>query len=216
MTTNEINQMLKDAAYWVGYLEKAVKDYAAYDDKTARAGRGNFTRFGRIADIVLSGQDRRNKDGYPWCAMFILAILYEMRAGRQRCNASAGTMPINAEARQWIRDVLNEGREITYFAGCAAWLSAYKRRGLVCSNPAPGDFVVYLKDAVYPGDRGCAYHIGIVESVNVTAGTFTTIEGNTSATGDHVEPNGGAVARKIRKKNSSCVFLQNNFVFLRR
>lgn len=216
MTQNEIEQMIKDAGHWVGYLEKSVRDLSAYEDFNARAGKGNFTRFGRIADIVLAGADRRIKDGYPWCAMFVLSVLYEMKAGRQRCNVTSGTMPVNAEARQWVKDVINHGRDIPYFAGCAAWVSAYRREGRVCHNPAPGDFVVYLKDTVYPGDRGLAYHIGIVESVDFAAGTFTTIEGNTSIQGETVEPNGGAVARKIRKKNSSCVFLQNNFVFLRR
>lgn len=200
--------MLKAAAAWVGYLEKAVPDYGCYEAKTIGAGRANFTRFGRIADIVLSGQDKRVKDGYPWCAMFILAILYEMKAGRQDCGAKAGTMTVDAEAIQWVRDTINGGRKIPWHAGCQAWANSYRERGLIEKDPAPGDFVVYLRD-------GKAYHIGIVESV-VKPDIFITIEGNTSANGEHVDPNGGAVARKKRHKSLNCVFCKNNFVFLRR
>lgn len=216
MSKEEIEMMIAAAAGWVGYKEKSVKDYAAYEDFDARAGKGNYTRFGRIADIVLSGQDRRVKDGYPWCAMFILAVIYEIKAGRQDCRVPAGSLPVDNDARQWIKDTLNRGREITYFAGCAAWLSSYRSIGKVVSTPTRGDFVVYLKDAVFPGDRGLAYHIGIVEEVLDGGRSFVAIEGNTSSEGSDIEPNGGVVARKRRKKNSCCVFLQNNFVFLQR
>lgn len=193
--------MLKTAAGWVGYLEKYTRDYSLYERKTQGAGLNNWTRFGRLADIVLYGADRRVKDGYPWCAMFLLAVLYEMKAGRQDCTAPAGTMTVDAEARRWVAEAVNEGRPLTWHAGVAAWLSSYRHCYQVSQQPHAGDFVVYLDK------NGKPYHIGIVESVD-GGGWFTTIEGNTSAKGDGVEANGGAVARK-KRKNFQCVFLNN-------
>ena len=193
--------MLKTAAGWIGYLEKYTRDYSLYEKKTQGAGLNNWTRFGRLADIVLYGADCRVKDGYPWCAMFLLAILYEMKAGRQDCTAAAGTMTVDAEARRWVAEAVNEGRQMTWHAGVAAWLQSYRHRYAVSQQPHVGDFVVYLDK------NGKPYHIGIVESVD-GGGWFTTIEGNTSAKGDGVEANGGAVARK-KRKNFQCVFLNN-------
>lgn len=201
MTQSEKDLMLKTAAGWIGYLEKYTRDYSLYERKTQGAGLNNWTRFGRLADIVLYGADRRVKDGYPWCAMFLLAILYEMKAGRQDCAQPAGTMAVDAEARRWVAEAVNEGRPLTWHAGVAAWLQSYRHRYAVSQQPHAGDFVVYLDK------NGKPYHIGIVESVD-GGGYFTTIEGNTSASGDNVEANGGAVARK-KRKNSQCVFLVN-------
>ena len=193
--------MIKTAAGWVGYLEKYTRDYSLYEKNTAGAGLNNWTRFGRLADIVLYGADRRVKDGYAWCAMFLLAVLYEMKAGRQDCTVPAGTMAVDAEARRWVSEAVNEGRPLTWHAGVAAWLSSYRHRYAVSQHPHAGDFVVYLDK------NGKPYHIGLVESVD-GGGWFTTIEGNTSAKGEGVEANGGAVARK-KRKNFQCVFLNN-------
>lgn len=59
-------------------------------------------------------------------------------------------------------------------------------------NPSPGAVVIWRHGQTYQG------HAGIVVSVNEEAGTFETIEGNTSSA-DHVERNGDGVYRKIRK-----------------
>ena len=193
--------MLKTAAGWIGYLEKHNRDYSLYENMKAGAGINNWTRFGRLADIVLYGADRRVKDGYPWCAMFILAVLYEMKAGRQNCTAPAGTMTIDAEARQWVAEAINGGSPLTWHAGVAAWLSSYRHRYQLSQHPHAGDFVVFMDANNRP------YHIGLVESVDV-GGWFTTIEGNTSASGDNVVANGGAVARK-KRKNFHTLFLVN-------
>lgn len=201
MTDKDKELMIKTAQGWVGYLEKHTRDYALYESKTKGAGLNNWTRFGRLADIVLYGADRRVKDGYPWCAMFLLAILYEMKAGRQDCSVPAGSMTIDAEARRWVAEAVNAGNPLTWHAGVAAWLSSYRHRYATGNVPHAGDFVVYL------GKDGKPYHIGLVEAT-LGCGMFTTIEGNTSATGDNVEPNGGAVARKNRK-NKNCLFLRN-------
>lgn len=193
--------MIQTATKWAGYLEKQTRDYSVYEDKRGGAGLNNWTRFGRIADIVIGGADRRNKDGYPWCAMFILAVLYELKAGHVDCTAPAGTIAVDAEARQWVADAVNNGGPLAWHAGVAAWLSSYRHRYAVSQHPHEGDFVVYLDG------NGKPYHIGIVKSVD-SGGYFTTIEGNTSAEGDNVEANGGAVAIKTRKK-FKCVFLVN-------
>lgn len=202
--------MLDTARGWVGYLEKGLQCYDYYENKTRGAGRANWTRFGRLADIVIFGADRRVKDGYPWCCMFVLAVLYEMKAGLQSCNVPPRSMTVDTEARRWVLEIVNSGKPLTYFAGCQAWLTAAREQGRIETDPAPGDFVLYL-DA-----GGKPYHIGIVENAVRGSKTFETIEGNTSIQGDNIDPNGGAVARKKRKKNSRCVFIKNNFVFLRR
>ena len=191
MTDKDKDLMIATAQGWVGYLEKQTRDYPVYDSKTRGAGLNNWTRFGRLADIVLYGADRRVKDG----------ILYEMRAGRQDCSVPAGTMPVNAEARAWVAEAVNEGRPLTWHAGVAAWLQSYRHRYAVSQHPHAGDFVVYL-DA-----NGKPYHIGLVEAT-LGGDFFSTIEGNTSAAGDNVEPNGGAVARK-KRRNKNCLFLCN-------
>lgn len=208
MTTEVINGILDIARSWVGYCEKALQCYDYYEHKTHGAGHANWTRFGRIADIVISGKDKRNKDGYAWCCMFVLACYYEYLAGYQDCTKPLGEMLSNDIAIELMKKELNGGQPLTYFAGCQAWLNAYKTQGRTSDKPSVGDFVLYLKD-------GKPYHIGIVESVTDGGKTFVTIEGNTSASGDNIEPNGGCVARKTRK-NKDCVFLKNNFVFLRR
>lgn len=193
--------MINNASKWAGYLEKQTRDYSVYENKRGSAGLNNWTRFGRIADIVIGGADRRNKDGHPWCAMFILAVLYELKAGHVDCTAPDGTIAVDAEARQWVADAVNDGGPLTWHAGVAAWLSSYRHRYKVSQQPHEGDFVVYLDH------NGKPYHIGIVKSVD-GGGYFTTIEGNTSASGDNVEANGGAVAIK-KRKNLKCVFLVN-------
>lgn len=207
MTQKEIETMLAQAGAWVGYLEKGLQCYDYYESKTHGAGRANWTRFGRLADLIIFGRDHRVKDGYAWCCMFVLACLYESKAGRQDCTTH-NELFLNNAAQAWVCNELNGGQPLTYFAGCQAWLNAYKSRGKVSGTPSVGDFVLYLQD-------GKPYHIGIVESVKDGGRTFETIEGNTSASGDNIEPNGGAVARK-KRKNKDCVFLKNNFVFLRR
>ena len=200
MTDKEKEMMIKTAQGWVGYLEKGLQCYDYYESKTHGSGRANWTRFGRLADLIIFGRDKRNKDGYAWCCMFVLSCLYESKAGHQDCS-NRDELFLNNAAQAWVCQELNGGHPLTYFAGCQAWLNAYKLKGKTSDTPHAGDFVLYLDAASKP------YHIGIVEAVN-SDGTFTTIEGNTSAAGTNVEPNGGAVARKTRRVKN-VVFLCN-------
>lgn len=200
MTTDEKKQMIEMAASWIGYKEKSRCDYSVYEKKDDGAGLQNFTRFGRVADIVIGGADKKVKDGYAWCAMFVLSMMYETKAGRLDCTAEKGTLPVRDDVRQWMMAEINERRPLTYFAGVAAFLSSGKKQGRISSIPAPGDFAIFLKD-------GKGYHIGLVESV--CGAVFTTIEGNTSSGVWDVVANGGCVARKKRKKSNNIVFFKN-------
>lgn len=201
MTTTDIDRVLEVAARWVGYLEKSMCEYAWYEQLRTGAGAGNFTRFGRIADIVIGRRDKRNKDGYAWCCSFLLACIYESRAGHVDTTAPAGTIQPCENVIAWMEREVGRGQPLTYHAGCAAWYGTARRCGGITSVPARGHLILYLDTAGKP------YHIGIVESVNAD-GSIVTIEGNTNLHGEQVDPNGGAVARKKRAlRKGAQVFL---------
>lgn len=201
MNTEEKKKMIEAARSWIGYKEKAGAWYQYYESKNEGAGDGNYTRFGRLSDVIIFGADRRHKDGFAWCCMFILAVLYEMRAGHQACNVQAGKLKQDKAAVRWVSEVVAGGGSLDFFAGCSAFLRSYKSRGAVSSIPHAGDFVLYVDH------RGLPYHIGIIESVE--GDYINTIEGNTSSTGAGVVADGGQVAAKRRKKKASMLFLMN-------
>lgn len=61
-----VSRLLAVARAEVGYLEKASnKDL---DDKTANAGRNNYTKYAR--DLAALGVYNGNKNGYSWCDVF--------------------------------------------------------------------------------------------------------------------------------------------------
>lgn len=205
MTELEKEKMIQTAEKWVGYCEKERHDVAVYEDKSAGAGTRNWTRFGRIFDLMLGG-DRRNKDGYSWCAMFVAACLYESFGGHVDCSRPIGSLECDIQALAYVCRVAAGGSSISYHAGVAAWLQSYKARGNTSGDARRGDFVVYLDD------NGKPYHIGIVVDVYTNpAGVrlFKTIEGNTSAIGEDIVANGGCVAVKVRKFSKKVVFLKN-------
>lgn len=201
MTEKEKRKFLEIAARWDGYLEKQSRDYSLYEKKQTGAGMNNWTRFGRIADLVLYGIDRRVKDGFAWCAMFVMACLYETFAGVVDCSVPAGALIVDAEARRRVVEIATcGGGDFRWHAGVGAWLSAFRHHYRTGKNAHAGDLVVFLRD-------GKPYHIGIVQAV-LLDGNVRTIEGNTSAKSAIVEPNGGAVAVNIRKiKNVEFLYL---------
>lgn len=149
-----------------GYLEKASnKDL---DDKTANAGKGNWTKYARDLDAL--GFYHAPKNGYAWCAVFVGWCFVQSFgldiALRLLCQPMGG-----------------------YGAGCTTAVWYYKAKGqFYISGPQPGDQIFFTND----GGKTCC-HTGIVERVEGIR--IYTIEGNTS-TGAGVIPNGGCVARK--------------------
>ena len=87
MTQQEIENIIKTAAGWEGYLEKAQPFYTHYESKTTAAGSGNFTRFGRIADLVIGGACPRG-----WCGL---------TAHSATCSPDASTF--SRHAPRWAR-----------------------------------------------------------------------------------------------------------------
>lgn len=201
MTTTDIDRVLEVASRWVGYLEKSMCEYAWYEQLRTGAGAGNFTRFGRIADLVIGRRDKRSKDGYAWCCSFILSCIYESMAGHVETTSPAGSLAPCETVIKWMEREIGGGMPLAYHAGCAAWYGTARRCGGITSVPARGHLILYLDQGGKP------YHIGIVESVNAD-GSVTTIEGNTNLHGPQVDPNGGAVARKKRAlRKGAQVFL---------
>lgn len=198
MNYEEKEKMIEVAGSWVGYTEKKEIDYMFYDKKFDNAGSANFTRFGRIADMVMSGSDIRNKDGFPWCAMFVISCIYESFAGRQDCTSNHLSVDYEPRKRT-IDEICGSVGIMRYMAGVDNILKCFYKRGRISKNPERGDLVVYVKN-------GRGYHIGIVEHVLI--GEFVSIEGNTSAIGERIDENGGCVAKKCRKITKDTVFLR--------
>lgn len=109
-------------------------------------------------------QEIRGSD-FSWCAVFIWWLFRE-------CGLS---------------ELYFDGCKTAYVPALLDWAG---RRGLIVTEPQPGDLVCFDFN-----DNGTADHIGICESWD---GTYvTTIDGNTG-TGN--EANGGAVMRRRRYK----------------
>lgn len=64
MTNTAVERLLATARSEVGYLEKASN--SNLDDKTANAGRGNWTKYARDLN-ELGDFYNGNKNGYDWC-----------------------------------------------------------------------------------------------------------------------------------------------------
>ena len=151
----------------VGYLEKASN--AHLDDKTANAGSKNYTKYAR--DLHNAGFFNGNKNGYPWCAVFVTWVIW-MLCGKIKEKA----MEILCQTGP-------------YGAGCTSAVQYYKQQGrFYTTDPRPGDQIFFWDTA-----KTSAAHTGLV--VEVDESYVYTIEGNTSGESGVVE-NGGGVCNK--------------------
>lgn len=120
-----------------GYIEKASNRYL--DDKTANAGRNNWTKYARDLDRI-PGFYNGAKNGYPWCTMFtdwgFVKAFGVDEAKRMMCHS-------------------------IYGAGCTTDARQYRAAGRWTSSPQVGDVIFF-------GDVGDEYHTGVVYDVDDT------------------------------------------------
>ena len=161
-----IKKLLSVALAEEGYLEKASN--SQLDEKTANAGKNNWTKYARDLDKLKAYNGAKN--GYDWCDVFVdwcFVQAFGLARGLQvTCQPQGG-----------------------YGAGCTGSANYYK----ACNrfhkkDPSPGDQIFFSNDG---GKSMC--HTGIVEFFK--DGKVYTIEGNTSAA-EWMVANGGCVRRK--------------------
>ena len=160
-----VQEVVGIASAEVGYLEKASN--AQLEDKTANAGKGNYTKYARDLDAVSWFNGR--KQGAAWCAVFVTWCFY-------------------IAFGQDARSMLFQPTKDNCAAGCSSARSYFNKQGHLFDDPEPGDQVFF-----WSSDMSKISHTGLV--VGVDDGRVYTIEGNTSD-GTSVVANGGAVCRK--------------------
>lgn len=173
-----VNKLLSLAAAEVGYLEK--KSNADLDDKTANAGRANYTKYARDLDAIKGFYNGR-KQGSSWCDvfvdwLFVMAFGVEL-ALKLLCQTMGGC---GAGVKYSAQYFMAKGR---FFE----------------TDPHPGDQMFFVRRNK-AGEITAWLHTGIVEKV--AGGYVYTIEGNTSGASGVVS-NGGGVCRKKYKLNSA-------------
>lgn len=152
----------------VGYLEKATNDQL--DDKTANAGRANYTKYAR--DLATYPFYNGKKYGVAWCDVFV-----------DWCFVKAyGKDAALALTCQPTRAASNCG------AGCKYSRNYYKAKGRLFNDPQPGDQIFF-----YSKDKSSISHTGLVYKVD--GKKVYTVEGNTSESSG-VVANGGGVFKK--------------------
>lgn len=160
-----IEKLLQIARNELGYLEKASN--AQLDDPTANAGNKNYTKYARDMDKL--GAYNTPKNGYAWCAVFVLW-----------CFTQAFGLDI-------AQKMLAQTKGGTG-AGCTPSARSFKAAGRFYTTPEIGDQIFFTNDGGTTSN-----HTGIV--VKIENGKVYTIEGNTSSASG-VVANGGSVAEK--------------------
>lgn len=160
-----VERLIATARAEVGYLEKASCDQL--DDKTANAGKNNWTKYARDLDgfgTIYNGR----KNGYNWCDIWTDWVFIQ-------------TFGVELGMKLLCQCYEGLGAGVKWSA------MYYQQAGRFHEeNPKPGDQIFF-------GAGSSWWHTGIV--VDVREGRVYTIEGNTtSASG--VIPNGGCVAEK--------------------
>lgn len=157
--------VIKVAEGEVGYLEK--KSNANLYDKTANAGRANYTKYAQDFDTKYPTFYNFKKQSVAWCDIFV-----------DWCFVTAFG---EAAARAMLYQPTKSAG-----AGCSFSAGYYRSNKAFYSTPKVGDQIFF-------GTRGEEQHTGLVYKVD--ASRVYTIEGNTSnASG--VVANGGGVAKK--------------------
>ena len=176
MTVSEAaKKLLSVAENEVGYLEKATN--AQLDDKTANAGRNNYTKYAR--DHAKWGTYNASKQGYAWCDMFVdwcFITAFGFSAGMEMTCQPKGL----------------------YGAGCTMSYNYFRNAGQ--SVPVSK---VQEGDQIFFGSPGNMTHTGIVYKVD--SAKIYTIEGNTGSGENTVIPNGGGVFKKWYYRNSAAI-----------
>lgn len=164
------SKVIKVALGEVGYLEKASNKNL--EDKTANAGRNNYTKYARDLDAI-KGFYNGKKNGYAWCDVFV-----------DWCFVTA--FGVDDAMRLLCQPKKSGG------AGTGYSRTYYKNKGqLFKSDPLPGDQIFFWKT-----DKSGIAHTGLVYAVDKTY--VYTVEGNTSGASG-VVANGGGVCKKKYK-----------------
>lgn len=170
------SEVIKIALNEVGYLEKTSN--ANLYNKTANAGKNNYTKYAYEMDTKYSGFYNGKKNGFAWCDVwtdwvFVTAFGVE-KAKELLCQPSK-----------------------SLGAGCGYSMDYYKKKGQLNSKPAIGDQIFF-----YNSSKTGIAHTGLVYDVDKSY--VYTVEGNTSSASG-VVANGGAVAKKKYKLNYALI-----------
>lgn len=170
----------------VGYLEKSKQAYRAnaaiIHQKTLGAGSDNITKYGyEMHEIYPSAMD------FPaaWCDAFVDWCFYKAYGVATAKSLLCGNFD-------------------DYTVASA---KMFKAKNALDHTPKVGDQIFFSKSVLVDG----IYHTGLVIEVSADGKTVTTIEGNTSATGSGIEPNGGCVAKKTRSVTTRTFFGHPNY-----
>lgn len=154
------------------YVTKALS-YVGYREKnhsssnmenfTVDAGDGNFQKFQPLCNAG---------NGDQWCQYFVNGVCVEV------CGSIK-------DAQQMMFDT-SGNKYMTGYTPTGS--SFFKQAGRWFTVPQYGDIVYF-----YSTSMGRICHVGIVVSVNTSAKTFKTVEGNTNS--DGFTTNGGCVAQ---------------------
>ena len=161
-----VDKVLAVAEAEIGYLEKKSK--SDLYDKTANAGRNNYTKYAYEFDTKYTGFYNGKKNGFAWCDMFV-----------DWCFVTA----FGVEDALYL---LGQPKK-SCGAGCKFSSDYYKKMKLFFKTPVVGDQIFFQNT------KGEVVHTGLVYKVD--SKYVYTIEGNTSSASG-VVANGGAVAKK--------------------
>lgn len=169
-----VSKLIEIALAEEGYLEK--KSNKCLDDKTANAGKNNYTKYARDLDKIKNFYNG-GKNGYSWCDIFV-----------DWCFVQA----FGVERAQ---ELLCQSDKSTGAGVGFSKLFYEKKKQYHKKNPKVGDQIFFKR-------RKKITHTGLVYKVDNLQ--VYTVEGNTSST-KGVVSNGGCVRLKSYKLTSSSI-----------